>query len=105
MNAIVFDTSVLDPADCNAIHLAVGNILRRERKRRGWNVSEYASYVGIGSSTLSRIELGRRFPAWEVLIVLCCGLGIRPSDLLRQAENDAFPCDKPWARTSKKGTP
>ncbi len=40
----------------------MGAVIRRERRRRGWNQEDLARQVGVNRSTLSRYEKGHQVP-------------------------------------------
>ena len=88
------DISVASVAD---IVRSTGMVLRRVRLARGLQQREPARLCGVSISDVCRIELGRRTPALDRLIMLCTVLGVRPSEVLRMAEDEAFPLDSaPW---------
>ena len=88
------DISVASVAD---IVRSTGMVLRRVRLARGLQQREPARLCGVSISDVCRIELGRRTPALDRLVRLCTVLGVRPSEVLRMAEDEAFPLDSaPW---------
>jgi transcriptional regulator with XRE-family HTH domain len=88
------DISMASMAD---IVRSTGMVLRRVRLARGLQQREPARLCGLGISDVCRIELGRRTPPLDRLIRLCTVLGVRPSEVLRMAEDEAFPLDSaPW---------
>ncbi len=52
---------------------------------------EVAARCGVSSSVLCRMELARRPPRLELLLMVCHELGVRFSDVMRFAEDEAFP--------------
>jgi DNA-binding XRE family transcriptional regulator len=71
--------------------------LRRARVNQGIVQSDAAARAGMSVSVLSRIELARRVPGLRVALVVCNVLGIRFSDVMRAAEDEAFPLGGiPW---------
>jgi len=60
----------------------VGPRLRSARHARGWTLDELAERAGMSSSTLSRLESGKRQASLELLVPLTRQLGVRIDDLL-----------------------
>jgi transcriptional regulator with XRE-family HTH domain len=60
----------------------VGPRLRAVRRSRGWTLDELAERAGMSTSTLSRLESGKRQASLELLLPLTRQLGIRIDDLL-----------------------
>lgn len=56
--------------DVDAILVSIGPRLRRLRLDRGITLDELATRTGLSSSTLSRLETGKRQPTLDVLIPL-----------------------------------
>ena len=67
----------------------LGPRLRAARQHRGWTLAELAERAGLSTSTLSRLESGKRQANLELLVPLTRELGIRIDDLL--APRDADP--------------
>lgn len=44
--------------------------LRQERIRRGWTLAYVAAEIGITNQAISKIELGKSNPSYEVLVKL-----------------------------------
>lgn len=64
----------------------VAGILRREYENSGLSYNELAATTGISRITILRIMNARRpISAWY-LHVLCDALGIRPGDVLNEAD-------------------
>lgn len=77
---------------------AVGLTLRRVRERRQIRQEAVADRVGVSPSVLSRLERGQRWPHLSTVLAVCTVLGLRFSDILRAAEDEAFPIGStPWA--------
>jgi transcriptional regulator with XRE-family HTH domain len=77
---------------------AVSWLLRQTRKNRGWTAAEVAKRCRVSPSVLSRAELSRREPTLWLVLTVCQRLGIRFSDLMRMAEDEAFPIGREdWA--------
>ncbi len=60
----------------------VGSRLRAARRDRGFTLDDLAARTGISSSTLSRLEGGKRQATLELLVPLTRQLGIRIDDLI-----------------------
>ena len=60
----------------------IGPRLRAARQARGWTLDDLASRAGMSSSTLSRLESGKRQASLELVVPLTRRLGIRIEDLL-----------------------
>lgn len=61
----------------------VGARLRAARHARGWTLEELAARAEMSTSTLSRLESGKRQASLELLLPLTRQLGIRIDDLVR----------------------
>jgi transcriptional regulator with XRE-family HTH domain len=61
---------------------AVGRCVRRRRQAAGLSIAQLARRAGIGSSTLSGLERGRRNPSLAVVQRLARVLGAMPGELL-----------------------
>lgn len=72
-----------------AILASIGSQLREARQDRGWYLSDLAEQVAISASVICRLELARREPSLYQVLQVCAALGIRLSDVLRRAENEA----------------
>lgn len=66
----------------------VGPRLRAARRDRGLTLDELAGRAGMSTSTLSRLESGKRQPSLALLLPLTQQLGIRIDDLLPDAAAD-----------------
>lgn len=66
----------------------VGPRLRAARKERGWTLDDLARRANISSSTLSRLESGKRQATLELLLPVTRQLGIRIDDLLPEVPRD-----------------
>lgn len=60
----------------------VGERLRAARRARGWTLEQLATGAGMSTSTLSRLESGKRQASLELLLPLTRRLGIRIDDLV-----------------------
>jgi ribosome-binding protein aMBF1 (putative translation factor) len=87
----------LDEAAIAAILVSIGGQVRAARQRRGWYLSDVAERLDLSASVICRLELARREPSLHQLIMVCAVLGQRFSDVIRIAENEAFPMGlAPW---------
>lgn len=66
----------------------LGPRLRSARRERGWTLEELADRAGMSTSTLSRLESGKRQATLELLMPLTRQLGIRIDDLLDPPDRD-----------------
>lgn len=85
---------LIDEATRLAIVRALGQRLYRARVERHWTLGEVATRCDSWASTISRIENCTRPPNLIFLFKLCGVLGLRPSDVLRDAEDAAVPLAK-----------
>nr|WP_212763307.1 XRE family transcriptional regulator [Gordonia araii] len=62
--------------------------MRALRNSRGWTLDELASRSGMSTSTLSRLESGKRQPSLDLLLPLTRQLGIGLDDLVSPTVGD-----------------
>jgi transcriptional regulator with XRE-family HTH domain len=77
---------------------AVGDFIRRARRRKGWSIREAARHAGISDSYWSQLERGRKTPRPGVLWQLAVALdltGPERHDLFALAGIDLDDEDKP----------
>jgi transcriptional regulator with XRE-family HTH domain len=87
----------IDDGAIAAILASIGTQVRAARQAHGWHLSDIASLLGLSPSVLCRLELARREPSFHQILSTCTALGLRLSDVLRRAENEAFPLGcGPW---------
>jgi transcriptional regulator with XRE-family HTH domain len=99
----VNDQAHVDDAGMVAILAALGAQLRRIRLERGWQLKDLAAELGVSMSVLCRLELARREPSARNLILICGALEVRLSDVLRRAEDEAFPLGlAPWSDLERR---
>jgi len=72
-----------------ALARAFGAAVRAQRERMRLSQEEFGFRAGLDRTYVSRVERGVRNPTLRVLIVVSRALGVRPSTLLRRAEDDA----------------
>lgn len=98
-NAVLTDTDGASPdTDSVSVMLyAIGLLMRRAREARGWIQADLADACEMWVPVLSRIERARREPRLSLALTLCNLLGVRFSDVMRMAEDEAFPLGRgPW---------
>jgi hypothetical protein len=99
----------IDATDATAILNAVCTRLRSARRSQGTDLADAARRMGVSPSVLSRLERAERDSGLRRLVVASGMLGLRLSDVLRLAEDDAFPLGSaPWAAcptTASHGVP
>lgn len=66
--------------------VAIGEALRRQRKRKGWTLARAASKIDISLGFLSQIELGDAIPSLEILHRTCLALDLTFLQLFSLAE-------------------
>ncbi|MGE5619574.1 MAG: helix-turn-helix domain-containing protein [Sphingomonadaceae bacterium] len=65
----------------------LAEVVKRERKKRGWSTRQLGEKAGVSHSTISRIESGERVDiAVETLRRIAGALGMKPEELLASAE-------------------
>ena len=68
------------------ITTGVVRLLARERKKQGINYEDMAGLSGLHATSLSLIERRKRQPTFVNLCRIAGPLGVRLSDLVREAE-------------------
>lgn len=66
--------------------VALGNAIRRRRLSQGLTLSALADASGVGRVMLVAIEHGRRNPGVRSVFELAAALGVRPSELIAEAD-------------------
>lgn len=66
--------------------VALGEVVCQLRDQRGMSVDELAGITGVEREDISAVEAGRLDPAYDVLVALATGLGVRASTLIIDAE-------------------
>ena len=88
----------IDAAAAIAMTRSVGHLLRQLRLGRGETQEQVGLRAGIGNSDVCRLERGSREPRLGALLRVCGSVQVRPSVLLRLAEDEAFPIEpQPWS--------
>ncbi len=73
----------------NRFLAALGAALREQRERVGWSQEDLGFEAEIDRTYVSGVERGVRNPTIANLLKVCKALGVRPSQVLRQAEDRA----------------
>jgi transcriptional regulator with XRE-family HTH domain len=68
--------------------VAFGHALRRLRKERGMTQEQLGLEADLRRTFISVLELGQQQPTLTTIIKIANVFGIRPSELLREAERD-----------------
>lgn len=66
--------------------MKIGLVIKGLRMEQGLKLETLANDLELATSTLSRIESGRRNPSLEVLEALAEALGVKVSDIFYEAE-------------------
>ena len=65
---------------------ALGNVILRERNRRGWSATELGRRVGVSRACVSSWELAISSPTWFNLVNLAAIMRLPLSNLMRRVE-------------------
>jgi transcriptional regulator with XRE-family HTH domain len=65
--------------DTRAELIRFGETFRRVREREDVSVADLAARVGVDAEQINALEAGRLDPAFDVMIALADGIGVRPS--------------------------
>jgi transcriptional regulator with XRE-family HTH domain len=68
--------------------VAFGRALRRLRKERGMTQEQLGLEADLRRTFISVLELGQQQPTLTTIVKIANVFGIRPSELLREAERD-----------------
>ena len=68
--------------------IIVGQVIQRVREEKRMSQDLVSGLAGIGRTHLSAIERGERKPTLETFYNLSLAMGIRPSALLKEIENE-----------------
>ena len=66
--------------------VSLGQAIRRKRGRLGLSQEEFAELANVHRTYISSIELGKVSVGIEVAHALACALGMKLSQLVREAE-------------------
>lgn len=65
---------------------ALGNVILRERKRRGWSATELGRRLDVSRACVSSWELAISSPTWFNLVNLAAVMRLPLSNLMRRVE-------------------
>jgi transcriptional regulator with XRE-family HTH domain len=68
------------------LHLELGRIVRRRRAAAGYSQESFAARIGLHRTYVGKIERGEQNVSLSNLQTIARGLGVRLSQLLREAE-------------------
>ena len=71
----------------------IGRVIKGLRIEQGLKLEPLANDLDLATSTLSRIESGRHKPSVDNLVRIAEALGVRVSDIFREAEAQTVPDD------------
>ena len=66
----------------------IGKTICRLRKEKKLSQEVFSGLAALDRSHYSKIERGQRVPTLETIFKMAQALGIKPSDLIREIEND-----------------
>lgn len=69
----------------------IGRVIKGLRLEQGLKLEPLANDLDLATSTLSRIESGRHKPSVDNLVRIAEALGVRVSDIFREAESQVVP--------------
>ncbi|MCL6596983.1 MAG: helix-turn-helix domain-containing protein [Firmicutes bacterium] len=72
--------------DRDSLSQSVGIVLREARVKAGLSQEALADRAGVDRTFVGRIENGKQSPTLDTLARMAQALGLRPSEVLRQAE-------------------
>lgn len=89
MELISSKQASLEPgvAEADLAHHDIGASVKELRKRRAWTLSEASAQLGIGRSTLAKIESGQMSPTIGLLQKIARGFQIPVQSLLSRKES------------------
>ena len=73
---------------CHPVILALGRVVRRERKDRGWSMRDLSDAAEVGLATVSDIENGEIIPSVEVILRLETAFGMKENELMDLAHKE-----------------
>ncbi len=68
--------------------VAVGRVIRQAREKKGLSQEVVSGLADIGRTHLSAIERGARKPTIETFFRIADAMGIKPSVLMKQIEDE-----------------
>ena len=73
--------------------MTVGEMVRLQRKKKGWNQSDLAEASGVSQAAISLIEKNRRSPTTDTLAMLAKSLGCTQALLLGEESAQREPTE------------
>ena len=73
---------------CHPVILALGRVVRRERKDRGWSLRDLSEVTDLSISTLSEVENGRVSTKVEIILRLEAAFEMKRGDLMDLAHKE-----------------
>lgn len=70
-------------------HASLGRAIVRARRRSGLTQEELAARAGMDRTFVGGIERGEENPSFDKLLRIAEAVGVRPSELVADAERDA----------------
>lgn len=70
-------------------HAAMGRVIRRLRRERGWSQEVLSGLAGIGRTHLTMIENGSKNANLDTLWQIADALEVRMSEMIRMVEEEA----------------
>lgn len=92
-----------DKQEAQRIAAQIGVRLRRHRARLGWSQELVGERLGITPEAYGRIERGASLPSFPTLLAVCQALGIRPDELLLDADDELAEVDELEAHRRRVG--
>jgi transcriptional regulator with XRE-family HTH domain len=68
------------------VAMSLGFVIERLRKERGWQILTLSERTSFNRGYLGELEKGYSTPTLETLFTLASAFGVRPSEMLREAE-------------------
>lgn len=69
------------------VGLSFGNAVRKRRLQLGLSQEKLAFRCGSHRNYIGEIERGEKSPSLHIIVALAKALGMKPSDLMRMAED------------------
>lgn len=73
-------------------HRIMGQVIRRERKKRGYSQEVFSGFAMLTRSHLAMIERGQKHPNVETLWKIASAFDLPLSELFRLAEDEMAQC-------------
>jgi|HubBroStandDraft_6_1064221.scaffolds.fasta_scaffold768629_1 transcriptional regulator with XRE-family HTH domain len=75
------------PTTRSALRAPLGVVIRRLRLERNWTIEDLADAAQLHPTYISELERGRKTASLAAVEAVAGALLVRPSELLRQAED------------------